>query len=400
VLPVELFKQLSVDWLGKRWWFLSFSLLLLVLGVGGYIMQGGLKFGIDFTGGTIMLLKLNQKPDLDLIRESLSPEVESPPLIQRYDVPSKNTVQIRLQSAIEENEDLEAARNRLLVVLRKVFDPENAESQLYDFNNVGLGGMYQYLLEEDPDDLVAEGKGSLEIEQYYQDTAQLLKDFRDKDREGLVSGLDDLKQIPGISEAVIACLEKSFYAGPFAVKGYESVGAIVGKDLRNKASLAVLFSFGGMLVYIWFRFKLIYGIAAVIALIHDLAITIGLFALTNKEISLTVIAALLTLVGYSMNDSIVVFDRVRENLRLVRKESFLGIINLSINQTLSRTVITSGMTFLSVLALLVFGGEVLNGFSFALTVGIVIGTYSSIGIATPIVEWCTPLEQKSKGKTA
>jgi preprotein translocase subunit SecF len=295
VLPVELFKQLSVDWLGKRWWFLSFSLLLLALGVGGYIMNGGLKFGIDFTGGTIMLLKFNEKPDLDLIRESLSPEAESPPLIQRYDLPSKNTVQIRLQSAIDENENLEERRNRLLVVLRKVFDPENAESQLYDFNNVGLGAVYQYLLKEDPDHLVAEGKGSLEIDQYYQDTAQLLKDFRDKDREGLVSGLDDLKQIPGISEAVIASLDKSFYAGPFAVKGYESVGAIVGKDLRNKASLAVLFSFGGMLVYIWFRFKLVYGIAAVIALIHDLAITIGLFALTNKEISLTVIAALLTL---------------------------------------------------------------------------------------------------------
>ena len=397
---MELFKQLSVDWLGKRWWFLGFSLLLLALGVGGYIMHGGLKYGIDFTGGTIMLLKFNEKPDLDLIRESLSPEVEAPPLIQRYDVPSKNTVQIRLQSVVEENEDLEAGRNRLLVVLRKVFDPEHVESQLHDFNNVGLDAVYRYLLEEDPDDLVTQGKGSLEIEQYYQDTAQLLKDFRDKDHEGLVSSLDDLKQIPGMSEAVVASLEKNFYAGPFAVKGYESIGAIVGKDLRNKASLAVLFSFGGMLVYIWFRFKLIYGIAAVIALIHDLAITIGLFALADKEISLTVIAALLTLVGYSMNDSIVVFDRVRENLKLVRKESFLGIINLSINQTLSRTIMTSGMTFLSVLALLVFGGEVLNGFSFALTIGIVIGTYSSIGIATPIVEWCSPKEQKLKGKTA
>lgn len=397
---MELFKQISIDWLGKRWWFLGFSLLLLAFGVGGYIMHGGLKYGIDFTGGTIMLLKFNEKPDLELIRESLSPEVEAPPLIQRYDVPSKNTVQIRLQSVAGENEDLETGRDSLLVVLRKVFDPEHVESQLHDFNNVGLDAVYQYLLKEDPDGLVAEGKGSLEIEKHYQDTAQLLKDFRDKDREGLVSSLDDLKQIPGISGKVVASLEKNFYAGPFSVKGYESIGAIVGKDLRNKASLAVLFSFGGMLVYIWFRFKLIYGVAAVIALIHDLAITIGLFALTNKEISLTVIAALLTLVGYSMNDSIVVFDRVRENLRLVRKESFFGIINLSINQTLSRTIITSGMTFLSVLALLVFGGEVLNGFSFALTVGIVIGTYSSIGIATPIVEWWSPKEQKPKGKTA
>jgi preprotein translocase subunit SecF len=135
--------------------------------------------------------------------------------------------------------------------------------------------------------------------------------------------------------------------------------------------------------------------------IHDIAITIGLFAVTQKEISLTVIAALLTLVGYSMNDTIVVFDRVRENLRIMRKESLYKILDLSINQTLSRTIMTSGMTFLSVFALFVFGGEVLNGFSFALTVGIIIGTYSSIGIASPIVEWWyRSIEQKSKRKAA
>jgi preprotein translocase subunit SecF len=161
------------------------------------------------------------------------------------------------------------------------------------------------------------------------------------------------------------------------------------------------FSFLAMLVYIAFRFKPIYGVAAVIALFHDLAITIGLFALTEKEISLTVIAAFLTLVGYSMNDSIVVFDRVRENLRTMRKESLYGILNLSVNQTLARTIMTSGMTFLSVFALFVFGGEVLNGFSFALTVGIIIGTYSSIGIACPIVDWWyRTAENGSKRKAA
>ena len=398
---MELFKQISVDWLGKKWLFFGISLLFLALGVCGYIMRGGLKYGIDFTGGTIILLKFNETPDLDLIRESLSPEAEAPPLIQQYDVPSKNTVQIRLQSISKEGEDLETGRKRLLTVLRKVFDPEHVESQLSDFNNAGLDAVYRYLLQEDPDGLGKEGKSSLEIEQHYHATAQLLKDFRDKNREGLIASLNDFEQVPGVTEAVITSLEKGFYAGPFAVKGYESVGAVVGADLRSRATLAVGLSFAFMLVYIAFRFKIVYGVAAIIALIHDLVITVGLFALTNKEISLTVIAALLTLVGYSMNDTIVVFDRVRENLKLVRKESLLQIMNLSINQTFSRTIVTSGMTFLAVLSLLVFGGEVLNGFSFALTVGIIIGTYSSIGIASPIVEmWYRSREKKPRKRMA
>jgi preprotein translocase subunit SecF len=140
-----------------------------------------------------------------------------------------------------------------------------------------------------------------------------------------------------------------------------------------------------MLVYIWFRFELSYGVAAVVATFHDVIITLGFFSLLNKEITLTVIAALLTLVGYSMNDTIVVFDRIRENVRLNKRENFIDLVNRSINQTLSRTILTSGLTFLAVLSLFLFGGEVIHGFSFALVVGVIIGTYSSIFIASPIV---------------
>jgi preprotein translocase subunit SecF len=153
------------------------------------------------------------------------------------------------------------------------------------------------------------------------------------------------------------------------------------------------------LIYLWFRFQLIYGVAAVVACFHDTLITVGFFALTNQEISLTVIAAILTLVGYSMNDTIVVFDRIRENLRISRRESLPDLVNRSINQTLSRTVLTSGLTFLTVLSLYLFGGQVLKGFSFALVVGILIGTYSSIAIAAPMLvawqEW-----RASQGKAA
>ena len=192
---------------------------------------------------------------------------------------------------------------------------------------------------------------------------------------------------------------QAHYDNPFIVQNVQVVGPTVGKQLEKQALLATLYSMAGMLVYLWFRFQLIYGVAAVVACFHDTLITVGAFALLNKEISLTVIAALLTLVGYSMNDTIVVFDRIRENLRLSRREALSDVVNRSINQTLSRTVLTSGLTFLTVLSLFIFGGQVLNGFSFALVVGILIGTYSSIAIAAPMLvawqEW-----QARRGKAA
>jgi len=149
--------------------------------------------------------------------------------------------------------------------------------------------------------------------------------------------------------------------------------------------VAVLYSLAGVLIYLWFRFELIYGVAAVVAVFHDTIITIGAFSLRDMEMSLTVIAAILTLIGYSMNDTIVVFDRIRENLRMSRREPLADVVNRSINQTLSRTVLTSGLTFLTALSLFFFGGEVLHPFSFALVVGIAIGTYSSIAVAAPML---------------
>jgi preprotein translocase subunit SecF len=178
------------------------------------------------------------------------------------------------------------------------------------------------------------------------------------------------------------------YNNPFTVRNVQVVGPTVGKQLEKQAGLATLYSMAGMLIYLWFRFQLIYGVAAVVACFHDTLITVGAFALTGQEISLTVIAAILTLVGYSMNDTIVVFDRIRENLRMSRREALPDVVNRSINQTLSRTVLTSGLTFLTVLSLYIFGGPVLKGFSFALVVGILIGTYSSIAVAAPmLVAW-------------
>ena len=180
-------------------------------------------------------------------------------------------------------------------------------------------------------------------------------------------------------------LTTNYHDSGFSVQQVDIVGPTAGKQLQHQAWLATIYSLVGMLIYLWFRFELIYGVAAVVAVFHDTLITVGFFSLTNQEISLTVIAAILTLIGYSMNDTIVVFDRIRENLALSRRETLSQVVNRSINQTLSRTVLTSGLTFLTVLSLHLFGGEVLHGFSFALVVGILIGTYSSIAVAAPML---------------
>jgi len=185
--------------------------------------------------------------------------------------------------------------------------------------------------------------------------------------------------------AVENALKNSPLAGSYEIRNVEIVGPQVGTQLKWQAIRATLYSLGGMLLYLWFRFELIYGVAAVVAVFHDTLFTIGVLSLTNTEMSLTVVAALLTLIGYSMNDTIVVFDRIRENLKLMRRDTLGDIVNRSINQTLSRTILTSGLTFLTVAALFFFGGEVLHGFSLTLVVGILIGTYSSIAVAAPML---------------
>ena len=202
---------------------------------------------------------------------------------------------------------------------------------------------------------------------------------------GLITDFNQLSSVPGMNAGIMNTLRQECYLAPFHVIQVQMVGPKVGADLRNKAVLATLYALAGMLVYIAFRFEWIYGLGAVIAVFHDTIITIGLFSIFKEEISMTVIAALLTLVGYSMNDTIVIFDRIRENLKLNRREPLEAVMNKAINQTLSRTIMTSGLTFLTVIALFLFGGPVLHGFSFALLCGIIVGTYSSVFIASPIV---------------
>jgi preprotein translocase subunit SecF len=209
--------------------------------------------------------------------------------------------------------------------------------------------------------------------------------YRDTQKNGILKSIDEVSAVPGADQKVLAALKQNCALGTYNLRSVDIVGPRAGAELRNRAVLATLCALGGMLVYIGFRFHWVSGAAAIIATIHDVAITLGLFVLTGRQIDLTIIAALLTLIGYSTNDTIVVFDRIRENLRNKRRGSFLQLVNDSVNQTLSRTILTSSTTFLACLSLFVLGGPVLNNIAFALLVGIVVGTYSSVFVAGALV---------------
>jgi preprotein translocase subunit SecF len=228
--------------------------------------------------------------------------------------------------------------------------------------------------------------GQSNADDTYSKAANAIVKYR-ADRHGVIDRLNEIPLSGDVSADLLAKMEPYFTTGDWAVLAADSIGPQVSHDLRDRAIYVTLAALAGMLIYVAFRFEWIYGIAAVLAVFHDTMITLGIFSLIQQEVSLTVVAALLTLVGYSMNDTIVVFDRIRENLRLRRKDSLVQITNDSINQTLSRTVIAAGLTFLSVVSILWLGGPVLRGFALALTIGIIIGTYSSIAVASPIMLW-------------
>ena len=327
-----------------------------------------------------MYVRFAGPPPIDQIRKGLQSAGLPNSTIQAIsDIGNSNSrdVVIGLEQMGTGDESLDAGKNAIIAVLQKTFGAE--ASSKADFNSVTPAALADYLTQKDP--LVL---GTNAGDRYKQ-LAQRLADARDRDHGGLVANFSELSGVDGATQPVLNALTSGYALGNFTIRNVEIVGPKVGAQLQRQAVLATLYALLGMLVYIAFRFEWIYGAAAVIAVFHDVLITLGFFSLFHYEISLTVIAALLTLVGYSMNDTIVIFDRVRENLRLMRREPFPDVVNKSINQTLSRTILTSGLTFLTVVVLFIMGGEVLRAFAFAMVVGVVVGTYSSFGIAAPIV---------------
>jgi preprotein translocase subunit SecF len=376
---MEFFKQVDLDWMGKAKYFFGLSLALLVVGGVSLIAHGGPYYGIDFKGGTVVNVRFAGAPPIDTLRSGLAQQgLGNSTIVPVSDIsnPNSNEVLINLEEKGQGAEALDAGKNAILNALHTTLGAGEAGKQ--DFNASGVSAISDVLTRRDPLSL-----GATAGDRYAQLARQLVA-FRDKDRRGIVTNLSDLSAA-GANAVAIAALRDSFYTSNFAIINVEIVGPKVGSELRRQAVIVTLYALGGMLVYIAFRFEWVYGAAAVLAVFHDVLITLGLFSIFHFEISLTVIAALLTLVGYSMNDTIVIFDRIRENTRLMRREPFQRIVNRSINQTLSRTILTSGLTFLTVLVLFLMGGQVLRAFSFALVVGIMVGTYSSFGIAAPLV---------------
>jgi preprotein translocase subunit SecF len=374
---MEIFKQTNFDFLGYKWPFIIASLVLSVAGISSIIVKGGLKYGIDFKEGTQMTVKWNGAPPEDRIRKALAQKIPGEISVQPFtDVSAKNEVVIGTERMGEQQ--MNAARTAMQNTLESTFgQPQGGK---LDFNNAGASEILDRLTVP-----LQQAGVQMSDEQLRLLVSNMLAYRNTPPHSGLITSFNELKAVPAVTPAIISVLKQQCYLAPFAVREVQMVGPKVGAELRTKAVLATLYALGGMLVYIAFRFEWIYGVGAVVACLHDTIITIGLFSIFNKEITLTVIAAILTLVGYSMNDTIVIFDRIRENLRLSRREPLESLINRSVNQTLSRTVMTSGLTFLTVIALFLFGGPVLHGFSFALVVGIIIGTYSSVFVASPIV---------------
>jgi preprotein translocase subunit SecF len=375
---MELFKQTNFDFLGHKWPFIIASLVLSVLGIGSLILHGGPRYGIEFRGGLLMTVRFAGPPPIEKIRQSLTAALPSPPSVQSFENDARNEVEI----GTDGDNDTALARNRATIVgtLAKTFGQPG--SNKLDLNNASVNDIVQRLA--DPLQRAGVQMSDAQVNQL----ATAIVSVRDTDKRysGVLTKIDDLRGAPGLTAQVLNVLNQECYTAPYnANRDTAIVGPRVGADLTHQAINATLLALAGMLVYIWFRFEWIYGVGAVLACLHDTIITIGIFSLLNKEITLTVVAALLTLVGYSMNDTIVIFDRIRENLHLNRRERLVDVINRSVNQTLSRTVMTSGLTFIAVLALFLFGGPVLHGFSLALVIGIIIGTYSSVFVASPIV---------------
>jgi preprotein translocase subunit SecF len=370
---VEFFRNPNIDFLGKKWYFLAFSLVFSVAGIFSMLFWHGIPLGIEFRGGTLVEVKFVHAPSDDAIRAAMERAGLHNAKTQRIVAAGGDEVLINLSAQETSEAALDEGKIKIINALET-----NAPADKKDLNNTSSLTLADYLLVKDP------LHAGTDARERYTAQAQAIINYRDgKDKGGVLASMDDLK---GVADpAVLASLPDGFYLSNFGVRNVSIVGPQVGTQLRNQAWIAIGFSLAGMLIYLGFRFEWIYGVAAVVTVFHDTLITVGAFSLTNKEISLTVIAAILTLIGYSNNDTIVVFDRIRENIKLMRREKLADIVNRSINQTLSRTILTAGLTFITVLALYLFGGEVLNGFSFALVIGILIGTYSSIAIAAPIL---------------
>ena len=389
---MNIFANTNIDFMKYRKVFIWFSAAIVLFSVFTVFFRDHLNLGIDFAGGTQLTLKFQERPEIEELRTLFVDAGISDAQIQKFGPQDDNEVLIKT-SVVEGSE--EGRRGQLVGVLDAEFN-DDPDGSGFDLNQRGADALAGLLSSLDPDGI---GDDEELRETHYEAAAQAVADVRRE--EGLVDGWEALEGLEGLSAASLAALRENARIGEFAVLGAENVGPQIGAELRRKGILAVVLSLLGMLGYIWFRFELRLDMGAVVDAVHGVLLHLVLFAIAGFEFNLTTIAAFLTLVGYSVNDSVVVFDRVRENLRRRRSDSLVEVMNRSLNQTLSRTVLTSGTTLLAVGSLLFLGGEVLRGFAFIMTLGILIGTYSSIYIACPFtLLWEEHFGREAKARRA
>ena len=369
---MRIFENPNYDFIKWRWHAVVFS--LIVIGVGAAVfLTRGINLGVDFAGGANIILKFRDSVPLDELRR----QTPGGATIQQYGAADQRSVLIRLPQQRREGDYAGA-------VVEKLHQTMNRDAAgKVDLNYRGSDQIASLLQQADPDNRGTQPAAAT----HYRDIARRIIDRRSE--LGIFTSMSEVTSVPGVSTGVARVINERTHLGRFNVLNQETVGPQVGSELQRKAFLAIVLSSLAMGAYIWLRFDFVFGVSAIICIIHDVLIAMAFLVLMNLEFSLNVVAALLTIVGYSINDTVVTYDRVRENRRKIKKPMSLSEhLNLAMNQTLSRTILTSGTVFLVLLALLIFGGEVIRGFSWILTIGVLSGTYSTLLIVPAVaVAW-------------
>ena len=370
---MRIFDNPNYDFIKYRWHAVIVSLLIIGAGAAVFFTRG-INLGIDFAGGANIILKFNEAVRLDQLRQH--PQLGGAS-IQQYGAADDHSVLIRLPQQNREGDYAGAVVEQLHVTL----NPQGG--QKLDLNYRGSDQIAAVLQQADPDKRGTQPDAAT----YYRDLGRRI--IAKRSEVGIFTNMSQVTSVSGLSTAAAGVLNAQTYLGAFNLLNQETVGPQVGSELQRKAFLAIILSSLAMGLYIWLRFDLIFGVSAMICIIHDVLIAMAFLLFLNLEFSLNVVAALLTIVGYSINDTVVTYDRVRENRRKIKKPMSLSEhLNLAMNQTLSRTILTSGTVFLVLLALLAFGGEVIRGFSWILTIGVISGTYSTLLIVPAVaVAW-------------
>jgi preprotein translocase subunit SecF len=383
---MQIFKKPNFKFMKYKFIALSISAVIIAIGLINITAGKGLNTGVDFAGGTLVQIRFKSVFPIEDLRQSLGEAGLGSSKIQEVEKGEREYIIRTMLPEDALDQELEAhvlMGNRVVNALKTQEDQSAVDAGLQDLNAIEQDRLRTLIEASFPEKAEASAEAIIRLRQ----SAEL---------KGIIESFDQLEQA-GIDTEVLDALKDETFLGSMTIKRRETVGPQVGQELRQKATQATVWALIGMLIYIGIRFKFAYGVAAILTLAHDVLVTIGIFSLTNREINLPVIAAIMTIVGYSLNDTIVIFDRVRDNLKTLRKLDFSSLLDTSINQTLSRTVITSGTTLLTVVTLFIFGGEVINDFAFTMIIGVITGTYSSIYMSCSLLTFWKKIFKPKKG---